>query len=53
MSFPDATAMANAATAIQNAYLAFPFLATIFGVVAVVRLGPLVIRIFKRALGGG
>jgi len=53
MVFPDATALAAAADAIENAYNAFPFLATIFGIVAVVRLGPMVVRIFKRALGGG
>lgn len=53
MTFPDATALAAAAAVIENAYNAFPFLATILGVVVIARLAPLGIRLFKRAFGGG
>ena len=53
MNFPDATQMADAGTAITNAYNAFPILATILAIVIVLRVGPVVIRLVRRAFGGG
>jgi hypothetical protein len=52
MTFPDATAMASAATAITDAYDAFPFLALVFAVVAVYKLAPIGIKLFRRIIPG-
>ena len=52
MTFPDATQMAEGAQAINDAYSSFAFLGLILAVIAVYKLAPLGIKLFRKLIPG-